>query len=1424
MDFSDSALNLEVGQQQYLCIENKDILQDCTSSSQVLIGNFTSCNILKCFKAIGNVNQKEAIFLRANNTLEIYDISNDKYSYMGKYQIPNAICSEITGVRMTWKNKYAVVLYIQHDKLITLEFDEEIHEFKVIAMHNFENENALKDSGKQFPIRGKLRSIHSKFFSLFGYLSDDHTFVYVEMRQAVVSENFKIKSSSGHSNLLSSNVPDQIRGLKKINEKYLNAWGQDIELYYKPARFYNLWQSQKIQAIIDIEIIPMGNQNNCYLYVLHQSNFEKTVGTITKQPITKLSIFEFAQEDKDNSDLVHLYTVDFISYYARNIIKASPKDDFCYITSNCGLYIIRQEKQRFSYIQTTGMATYLEGLNNPPTEKTMVPSESLTSVKHVIDAKKIELKFDGCTRFKGLTGRRLLIMTEKGAVYIMHLIFDQAEIDVDDVLFTKVQCDLPIIPSSIKTFEKQDQIIVLVSSYYNDQAYYILKEKLQVDEQTQRVKANEDSLSYIKQKQLMTYEMSLVDNLMTLSPIADVMVNEDVNKSDQLDFICTSGYTLRSSINFIKEGIPFDSRVLSKEISNIQRVFTIRDKKQANSYDSFVVASQLNSTYVLALVANELKILDPSQSNYELAEPTIQCFSVGVQSPQRIVQVTPSKLILLTHDAKLIRSLDISMEHQSNVSIVSSSKEHLECSDCIFILLSNGSLRCYSTIGLSLKFQKCCVKLDNQNLTITALSTTTIKNLDDYLILTFQEKAQMRIYLIDDLSNELKLIYQVRGVTEQLPFLPNLLENQRHLDLISRSVTDLSINIEGDYHISEIHKEYKYVTEVVLKQIESRIILVMTLSNGMIIAYENLMNFPDIKKEKFRFKLIEAQNLRKDLKDWGQQTFQRQKHALANDIYVDNNLIIIHDKEHQKPIMITCKKNKFYFHKFLQIQDNESIYSLAQYCQQGFTKDSCYLYVDKSNETLNILKIPNMFNPKIAPVLDNFVIRQVTFNKCIRKLTKYTDSRTKIEYLLVSSFQVVKGEYASEAPGSSLSASLSDEQKAQGVQYEMEVIPMPKHGKWRSYQSNFEMVNMILKQQFKTDEMIVCMEEVKLQLGDSPAIKNFIALSTIKIDAAMIEEGFYNSFLYLYEIEHQERRLKLSRLEQCQGIITCLGDYYGKLMTVQKTQRLRDHSIVFYQFYDQVAKFEPKFQPQSIETLGLHISFDGDHIFVGDSQRNLGVLWLRDEEYLKRDKVEALSQVIQLKYMFGNTLETKVIGVYSLRIQGPHDPLNLRRLNEVEKQLLTLITASDEGYLRLFQIREEKLLECVAQLNIQDKINKMIPLPTYTSEIKRSFLVLPKRGGILKVSSLSEQEHLGLESMMQMTSRTLPSRGSLPPIFSHIIPIVPYQEQDQIMKRLNQNSINKRALGNYYFMNYNMQRAIAERIGYSVSSLNSYFV
>jgi len=68
-----------------------------------------------------------------------------------------------------------------HDKIVILEFEEESCEFKILTMFNFQNQSDLEDSGKKFPARGKLRS--SPLAGMFGYLSDDWTWVHVEMRR-----------------------------------------------------------------------------------------------------------------------------------------------------------------------------------------------------------------------------------------------------------------------------------------------------------------------------------------------------------------------------------------------------------------------------------------------------------------------------------------------------------------------------------------------------------------------------------------------------------------------------------------------------------------------------------------------------------------------------------------------------------------------------------------------------------------------------------------------------------------------------------------------------------------------------------------------------------------------------------------------------------------------------------------------------------------------------------------------------------------------------------------------------------------------------------------------------------------------------------------------------------------------------------------
>lgn len=52
--------------------------------------------------------------------------------------------------------------------------------------------------------------------------------------------------------------------------------------------------------------------------------------------------------------------------------------------------------------------------------------------------------------------------------------------------------------------------------------------------------------------------MNLVDALTTIAPITDVIMLDNKGSKNELEFVCTSGYHMRSNLNFIKEGIPYD--------------------------------------------------------------------------------------------------------------------------------------------------------------------------------------------------------------------------------------------------------------------------------------------------------------------------------------------------------------------------------------------------------------------------------------------------------------------------------------------------------------------------------------------------------------------------------------------------------------------------------------------------------------------------------------------------------------------------------------------------------------------------------------------------------------------------------------------------------------------------------------------------
>ncbi len=98
-----------------------------------------------------------------------------------------------------------------------------------------------------------------------------------------------------------------------------------------------------------------------------------------------------------------------------------------------------------------------------------------------------------------------------------------------------------------------------------------------------------------------------------------------------------------------------------------------------------------------------------------------------------------------------------------------------------------------------------------------------------------------------------------------------------------------------------------------------------------------------------------------------------------------------------------------------------------------------------------------------------------------------------------------------------------------------------------------------------TDDVIVCLEEVKLKIaGDIE--KNYIAMSTVKLDTDRIEEGFFSSMLILFDIEPGAKNFKLVFAENYKMTITCLSHYRGHLVAVILEQKIRDRHVVFYKF------------------------------------------------------------------------------------------------------------------------------------------------------------------------------------------------------------------------------------------------------------------
>jgi len=105
-------------------------------------------------------------------------------------------------------------------------------------------------------------------------------------------------------------------------------------------------------------------------------------------------------------------------------------------------------------VHTSKVAGLIDYVNSGHKQdhKNVVLNEDCPWTRSVVDCKEADVRFDGIARSIAVEPRKLLIVLEKGLILMMNLLFDQAELDVADALFTVVKCDSPVLPSSVRHY------------------------------------------------------------------------------------------------------------------------------------------------------------------------------------------------------------------------------------------------------------------------------------------------------------------------------------------------------------------------------------------------------------------------------------------------------------------------------------------------------------------------------------------------------------------------------------------------------------------------------------------------------------------------------------------------------------------------------------------------------------------------------------------------------------------------------------------------------------------------------------------------------------------------------------------------------------------------------------------------------------
>lgn len=120
---------------------------------------------------------------------------------------------------------------------------------------------------------------------------------------------------------------------------------------------------------------------------------------------------------------------------------------------------------------------------------------------------------------------------------------------------------------------------------------------------------------------------------------------------------------------------------------------------------------------------------------------------------------------------------------------------------------------------------------------------------------------------------------------------------------------------------------------------------------------------------------------------------------------------------------------------------------------------------------------------KAAKITNNYAIKQVVLEgRCVKKLTLHNSTgNNNSQFIVLATFKHIRPHQGTNQGG----FNFPESQKGSSVQYDIEVYRMPQPGdKSQQYIQYFEMPPSGLKQHLRQDEMVVCMENVRLKVAD----------------------------------------------------------------------------------------------------------------------------------------------------------------------------------------------------------------------------------------------------------------------------------------------------------------------------------------------------